>query len=71
MSADMRTIRLGQIGCGTVGSGVISILQDNREVIAKRTGCEIQVLKVAVGSLSDPRFVEVPEEILTTDAWRQ
>jgi homoserine dehydrogenase len=68
MSADMRTIRLGQIGCGTVGSGVISILQDNREVIAKRTGCEIQVLKVAVGSLSDPRFVEVPEEILTTDA---
>jgi homoserine dehydrogenase len=47
---------------------VISILQDNREVIAKRSGCEIQVLKVAVGSLSDPRFVEVPEEILTTDA---
>ena len=68
MSADSRTVRLGQIGCGTVGSGVISILQDNREVIAKRTGCEIQVLKIAVGSLSDSRFVEVPEEMLTTDA---
>lgn len=68
MSADLRTVRLGQIGCGTVGSGVISILRDNREVITKRTGCEIHVLKVAVGSLSDPRFVEVPEEMLTTDA---
>ena len=67
MSAENRTIRLGLIGCGTVGSGVIRILQDNREVIAKRTGCEISVLKIAVGSLSDPRYVEVPEEMLTTD----
>ena len=68
MSAEKRTIRLGQIGCGTVGSGVINILRDNREVITKRTGCEISISKVAVGSLSDPRFVEVPEEMLTTDA---
>jgi homoserine dehydrogenase len=67
MSAEKKIIRLGQIGCGTVGSGVIAILRDNRELITERTGCEIRILKVAVGSLSDPRYIEVPEEMLTTD----
>jgi len=68
MSAERKAVRLGQIGCGTVGSGVVRILRENREVITRRTGCEIKTLKIAVASLSDPRFVEVPEDMLTTDA---
>jgi len=68
MVADVKIIRIGQVGCGTVGSGVISILQDNVEAISRRTGCEITVKRIAVKDLSDPRYVEVPDEMLTTDA---
>lgn len=62
-----RTIHIGQIGCGTVGSGVFRILRDNAEVISRRTGCHIRVEHVTVKNLADPRYVEVPEEMLTTE----
>ncbi|MBN2025734.1 MAG: homoserine dehydrogenase [Actinobacteria bacterium] len=68
MVEDGRIIRVGQIGCGTVGSGVIRILRDNAEAISLRTGCKIQVKSIAVKDLADPRYVEVSDEMLTTDA---
>jgi homoserine dehydrogenase len=68
MAEEKRVIRVGQIGCGTVGSGVFEILRDNAEIISRRTGCEIRIVRVAVKDLSDPRYVDVPEESLTTDA---
>ncbi len=63
-----RIIRVGQIGCGTVGSGVIRILQDNAGAISRRTGCEIRVVRIAVKDLADARYVEVPEGMLTIHA---
>jgi len=68
MAEEKRIIRVGQLGCGTVGSGVIRILRDNAEAISRRTGCEIRVKSIAVADLADPRYVEVPESMLTTDA---
>ncbi|MDY6796703.1 MAG: homoserine dehydrogenase [Actinomycetota bacterium] len=67
MPQEMRKVCLGQIGCGTVGSGVLRILRDNRELIGRRTGCDIVIKRIAVGDLDDPRHVEVPDEMLTTD----
>jgi homoserine dehydrogenase len=68
MVEDARIINVGQIGCGTVGSGVIRILRDNSEAISRRTGCMIKVKRIAVKDLSDQRYVEVPDEMLATDA---
>lgn len=68
MPEKKKTVHVGQIGCGTVGSGVVGILRDNAEAIALRTGCEIRIKRVAVRDLSDPRYVEVSEDMLTTDA---
>jgi homoserine dehydrogenase len=67
MAEEKRVIHVGMIGCGTVGSGVFEILRDNAEIISRRTGCEIRIERVAVKDLSDPRYVDVPEEMLTTD----
>ncbi len=61
----MKRILVGQIGCGTVGSGVVEILGRNRDLISARTGCDIAVKRVAVRSFDDPRYVEVPQEVLT------
>lgn len=62
-----KTIVVGQIGCGTVGSGVVSILRDNAAIISQRVGSEIRIKRIAVRDLADPRYVEVPESMLTTD----
>ncbi len=68
MKDNRKSIKVGLIGCGTVGSGVYRILEENAEVISRRTGCDIKVRRVAVRDLSDPRYVEVPAEQLTTEA---
>lgn len=62
---NMNKLVIGQIGCGTVGSGVVDILTRNRELISNRTGCEMEIKKIAVRSFEDPRFVEVDEAKLT------
>lgn len=36
-------IKIAVLGYGTVGSGVVEVLEKNREIIAKRAGEEIQV----------------------------
>ncbi|MBC7247251.1 MAG: homoserine dehydrogenase [Actinobacteria bacterium] len=68
MAEKRRVVHVGQIGCGTVGSGVVRILRENADLISRRVGCDIRVKRVAVRDFADPRYVELPEEALTTDA---
>ncbi len=67
MAREIERVRLGQIGCGTVGSGVVRILRDNAADIKSRTGCEIVLERIALRDFADPRYVDVREEMLTTD----
>ncbi|MCE9501516.1 MAG: homoserine dehydrogenase, partial [Leptospira sp.] len=39
----MKTINIGLVGAGTVGSGVIEILKKNRSLIAERTGIDLNL----------------------------
>lgn len=57
------------IGGGTVGSGVFHALQLNGELLASRLGIRINLLKVAVKALDEPRPYAIPRSYLTTD-WR-
>lgn len=68
MAVKREKVVVGQIGCGTVGSGVVRILRENAGLISRRVGSEISVKSIAVRDLGDPRYVEVPEDMLTTDA---
>ena len=43
-----RTLRVGLLGCGTVGAALIRLLHDRAEDIALRTGCRVEVTRVAV-----------------------
>ena len=60
-------INVGMIGLGTVGSGALRILRDNAELIHKRAGLPIEVVKIAVRDLSRDRGIDVPAAILTTN----
>ncbi|KEK24157.1 homoserine dehydrogenase [Bacillus gaemokensis] len=50
-------VYVGVIGLGTVGSGVVQILQEHRKKISLDTGCEVNVKAVAVRDLEKERDV--------------
>lgn len=48
-----RSVKVGVIGFGTVGGGVVDILQQNRELIKNRTGVNIELKSVVSKSFSN------------------
>ena len=64
----MREVKVGVIGFGTVGAGVVSCLQENGAAIAKRTGIKFTIAKVADIDITTPRGVSVPQGVLTANA---
>lgn len=62
-------IRVGLLGCGVVGSGTARILLHHGRELATRAGANIELARVAVRTLSKPRDVEIPPELLTADPW--
>ena len=64
----MDKINVGIIGFGTVGSGTVQLLLENRELIANRVGSEIVVKKIADLDLETDRGLKVGEGVLTRDA---
>jgi len=68
-------VRVGMMGCGTVGQGVLRILHETAGTIERATGHRIEVVKVLVRDLQadrpgvDPSVLTTdPEEILGDDA---
>ncbi len=64
----MKTVKVGLIGFGIVGSGVVKILSDNADVISQRLGTTIELVKIADLDITTDRGVEVDPGILTKDA---
>ncbi|MDQ3342667.1 MAG: homoserine dehydrogenase, partial [Actinomycetota bacterium] len=60
-----RSLTVGLLGCGTVGSGVVRLLHEHAGEIATRLGCRLRLGPVAVRRLSLDRVVDVTE--LTDD----
>jgi homoserine dehydrogenase len=59
------TVRVGILGLGTVGTGVVQILTDpqGRNPLLK----EVEIAKVGVRDLHKPRSIQLPPSIYTTD----
>ena len=53
-------IKVGIIGLGTVGSSVVNILNDNKEIIESRAGKTIKVVKGVVRDISKVRNLDIP-----------
>ena len=64
----MKEIKVGIIGFGTVGAGVAENLLLNKEVIAKRTGVNVTLTRIADLDITTDRGIAIPEGVLTTDA---
>ena len=64
----MDKIKIGLIGFGTIGSGVVRILASSRKTIRQRLGAEVEIVKIADLDITTDRGVEVDSGLLTTDA---
>ena len=62
-----RTIRVGMLGCGTVGAAVIRMLHEHADDIALRAGCRVEVTTVAVRDPDLDRDVPLARQAFTTD----
>ncbi|MCH7814650.1 MAG: homoserine dehydrogenase, partial [Planctomycetes bacterium] len=64
----VRKVRIGMAGCGTVGGGVVALLAQQGDAIARRCGVALQLDRVLVRDLDRDRSVKLPGEVLTTEA---
>ncbi len=56
------------IGFGTIGAGVAKILTQNSEIIKKRLGTGVELIKVADLDITTDRGVKLASDVLTTSA---
>ncbi len=63
----MKTVRLGLLGCGTVGGGVVQLLSQNAKYLAERVGAPLEVARVLVRDPEKERVPELSRDRLTTD----
>lgn len=64
-----REVRIGLAGFGTIGTGVVRLLQQFGPRLEKRLGFRLTLARIADIDLDRERGVEVPKEILTRDAF--
>jgi homoserine dehydrogenase len=62
-----RTMGVGLLGCGTVGSAVVRLLHEHRDDIARRAGCRLEVARVAVRDPQRSRDAPLEASLITSD----
>ena len=55
----MKTIKLGIVGLGTVGTGVVRIIQNNQQKILATSGCQLQIKTIVVANLAKQRHIDL------------
>ena len=66
----MKRIKIGLIGWGTVGTGVIKLLRRNSALISRRLGARLAISRIADLDLKRDRGIKVSPSILTKDVGR-
>ncbi|WP_223068279.1 homoserine dehydrogenase [Paenibacillus caui] len=65
----MKAIKVGLLGLGTVGTGVVRIVEGHQEDLSSQVGSPIVIEKIAVKNISKSRSINVDKDKLTQDPW--
>ncbi|ANF98046.1 homoserine dehydrogenase [Paenibacillus bovis] len=65
----MKPVKVGLLGLGTVGTGVVRIVEGNQQDLNSQVGSPIVIEKIAVRSTDKVRSVEIDAAKLTIDPW--
>jgi homoserine dehydrogenase len=63
----VESISIGLLGLGTVGSGVVQIIEKHQDKLMHQVGCPVVVKKVLVKDLDKERAVKVDRNMLTSN----
>ena len=61
----MKTINIGLLGLGTIGSGVVKLFQEHPDLLDRRVGAKLRIKKIA--EIGTPK-IPVDAKLLTKDA---
>ncbi len=61
-------VRVGVLGCGNVGAALATLVHEQSQAVADRTGLALEVAAIAVRDTSVDRGVPCPSDVFTTDA---
>lgn len=67
-NGEMKTVRVGLLGCGNVGGALARLMDAQGDEIAARTGVRLEIARVAVRDLGKSRDVAIPADRFTDDA---
>ena len=65
----MKPVNVGLLGLGTVGTGVVRIVEGHQEDLQSQVGSAIQIAKILVKDRSKLRSVHIDPSKLTEDPW--
>lgn len=63
----MDSIKVGLIGFGTIGTGVVRVMQKNADLLQKRLGKSLELAKIADLDITTDRGVQLAPGILSSD----
>jgi homoserine dehydrogenase len=63
----MEKVRVGVIGLGTVGSGVVVLLERNKQLIYEKTGIDIELVRICDRNVNKSRPFDIRNYNFTTD----
>ena len=64
----MKSINIGLIGLGNIGTGVVKLLLQNEALITQKLGAKLVLKKIADINVTSSRGVKIPKNLLTTNA---
>jgi len=64
----MKDINIGLIGFGTIGTGVVRLLKQNEDLIAKKLGAKLVMKKIADIDITSSRGIKINKGVLTKNA---
>ncbi len=63
----MSSLKVGLLGFGTIGTGVVRAFQKNAELIERRLGRKLELVKIADLDITTDRGVQLADGVLTTN----
>ncbi len=63
----MKTVKIGLLGLGNIGTGTYKALTMNKELIKSKTNVDISITKILEKDVDRDRGIEIPKELFTQD----
>lgn len=66
----MESLKVGIVGCGTVGSGVVKLLMNNGKLISERVDKRVEIAFVADRDVEKVKKLGIPDERIVNDGFK-